>query len=225
MTNTELVIETIKAHPHNQFSRYDVFKKADAAKMSPYFSCLMWAGLLTKSRRGMYIKTADFDSTPTAELLTKALDAAHKRRAEYRSTAEHSVDGTPKKQVVTAAADQPVEVDLFEVLDQVPIESIFDLLAAKFNVLQGQKLPMTYELDRLREQLQVQVTKSRNLEAEVARLEERQRALNVENTRLTALMSNRREERIVLAKPVNASGSVVFKDGGERRTVKVYRKV
>lgn len=209
-TNHEYFVTLLKDHPAAELSRHDLASAADLAKLSPYFTYATRAGLIERTNeRGCYRKLPALDA-PIAELVKSMTLVQHK---SYTA---------PRRPKITQVPDAPVEVDVHEVLDQLPVEAIFDVLSAKINLLSAQAAPLAHEVTALRDQLAIKEGKIQSLKVEIGRLEDKQRVLNAENARLTALMTNTKADRTVLVKPLNAQGTGVFRDG-ERRTI-VLRK-
>ena len=204
MTNSELVIETFKSHPANEFERHEVMGQDDARKLSPYFTYATAAGILTKIGRGRWRKT-ELLNRPTAEL-AKLMNEAMNRR-----------DGQPRQ----PKEPEAMEVDVYDLLDQLPMEKLLDVVAAKWNVVATLSEPLRREVTRLQDQLALKDQQIKSLKLEALRMEEQQKKLNHENTRLTALMATDKPNRLVLAKPVNASGNAVFKEGDR---IKIFRQ-
>lgn len=212
-TNAEYIAGLILDHPNNEFTRDDIVSnKTDQDKLSPYFTYAERAGLIERIKRGHYRKTSMVEM-PLPAIIKKVTEALS------RTSSRNKQHGKP-----TAATEEQIEVDVYEVLDQLPVEAIFDVLAAKINLLSSKAAPLAHEVTALRDQITLRDGKIQSLQLDLMRMEEKQRTLNAENQRLTALMTNAKKERLVLAKPVHTqTGTAVFHEG-DRKTIKVFRK-
>lgn len=214
MTNSQLIIASLQAMSLEEFSRQELFLPEDVQRMSPYITYAVRAGLLESVSHGKYRKTALL-ATSTPEELTEWI-AQH---AKLTSTGTRK----PSSKATAKALPDTIEVDPLDILDQLTIEAIFDVLAAKFNTLAANTAPLKHDVEYLRDQVRLRESKINSLEVDISRLEQKLRVANAENNRLTALFSNGKQDRLVLTKPINVSGSVTFRDS-EHKTVQIYRK-
>lgn len=211
-TNSRILLDYLKI-ADKRFKRSDLMSAADMSRLSPYMTYAVNAGILAKVSHGIYEKT-DLMEKPVEEL-----EGLMRVASDQVKT-----DSVVTRRGGNKNAGGPIEVDYLDILDQLKFEQLFDVLAAKINVLAAVPQTSQRENANLKDQLAVKDGQIKSLQLQVLRLEEKQKTLNAENERLTALMSNSKPERLVLAKPVNAVGSAVFKDG-ERKTLSVYRRV
>jgi hypothetical protein len=210
-SNAEYLIELLKALEPTEFEREDLFPNdKDAASFSPYLTYCVGANLLERVRRGRYRKT-ELLNKPTSELVP-LLSFSHRK----------NVAPKPKQ---TTTEQQYCEHDIYDILDQLPIERLLDVVAAKWNTLAALAEPLKRDAGKLQDLVMLKDNELKSLKVELLRAEEKQKQLNNENNRLTALFSNSKKERLILAKPVNAAGNVTFKEGDdEHRRIKIYRK-
>lgn len=213
MTNVEMIIRAVKECPKDRFVRRDLFDPFPNA-LSPAMSFLVRSGLLTKESKSIYWKTETIKEDQVEDLCKKV--------AKVWSGSRSEGSGTKR-----GAEPETVEVDLYQILDELSLEVIFDVLSAKFNALAAQPRGLLAEIGSLKDIIYLRDATLKSAEVDRTRIGEKLGALMKENAKLqeelARFMPPNRPQRLVMAKSLSKDGTGVFRDL-DKGVIKVYRK-